>query len=352
MSIGPLMVDLSGPELLPDEEEMLRHPLVGGVLLFSRNYESPEQVRELTSRIHELREPQLLVAVDHEGGRVQRFREGFTRLPAAGRIGEAYDSAPERAANAAELCGWLMASELRAVGIDLSFAPVLDLYRGVSRVIDDRAFHRNPEAVARLARAYMKGMQQAGMAAVGKHFPGHGSVEADSHSSLPIDSRSFADIQAEDLLAFERMIHYGLPAIMPAHVVYPAVDERPAGFSPRWLQNVLREQLGFRGATFSDDLSMAGASFAGDFADRAHAALTAGCDMVLLCNDRQGVQEVLRRLGSYRDPVAQARLVRMHGRAGMAWDELLGTEQWRRAVNLAESLEREPELALGDDYLS
>ena len=331
---------------------MLRHPLVGGVILFSLNYRSPHQVRELTSRIHELREPHLLVAVDHEGGRVQRFRDGFSRLPAAGRIGEHYERVPERATRAAEVCGWLMAAELRAVGIDLSFAPVLDLYRGVSRVIDDRAFHRDPEAVAQLARAYMKGMQQAGMAAVGKHFPGHGSVEADSHSSLPVDSRSLADIQSEDLLAFERMIRFGLPALMPAHVVYPAVDAQPAGFSRRWLQTILRDQLGFRGATFSDDLSMAGASIAGGFVDRARLALEAGCDMVLVCNDQQGVQEVLSGLGSYTAPVAQARLARMHGRSGMPWDELLGTKQWRRAAGLAASLEREPELALGDDSLA
>ncbi len=346
------MVDLAGPELLPEEAEMLGHPLVGGVILFSRNYRSPHQIRELTSRIHGLREPQLLVAVDHEGGRVQRFRDGFSRLPAAGRIGEHYEQAPAQAVTAAEVCGWLMAAELRAVGIDLSFAPVLDLYRGVSRVIDDRAFHRDPEAVAQLARAYMKGMQQAGMAAVGKHFPGHGSVEADSHSSLPVDSRPLADIQAEDLLAFERMIHYGLPALMPAHVVYPAVDEQPAGFSRRWLQTILRERLGFQGATFSDDLSMAGASIAGGFADRARLALEAGCDMVLVCNDHQGVQDVLSGLGSYADPVAQARLARMHGRLGMPWDELLGTDRWRRAARLAASLEREPELALGDDSLT
>ena len=346
------MVDLAGPDLLPEEGEMLRHPLVGGVILFSRNYISPEQVRDLISRIHDLREPHLLVAVDHEGGRVQRFREGFSRLPAAGRIGEHYGQAPERAVAAAEACGWLMAAELRAVGVDFSFAPVLDLHRGVSQVIDDRAFHRNPEAVARMARGYTKGMQRAGMAAVGKHFPGHGSVEADSHTSLPVDSRSFEDIQTEDLLAFERMIHYGLPAIMPAHVVYPAVDEQPAGFSRLWLQTVLRERLGFQGAIFSDDLSMAGASVAGDFVDRSRTALAAGCDMVLVCNDRDGAHEVLAGLGEYQDPVAHARLARMHGRAGTPWDELLATDEWRRTAGLAESLEREPELALGDDSLA
>ena len=273
-------------------------------------------------------------------------------MPAAGRIGELYGKSPGRAIAAAEACGWLMASELRAVGVDFSFAPVLDLHRGVSQVIDDRAFHRDPEAVARMARGYMKGMQRAGMAAVGKHFPGHGSVAADSHSSLPVDRRPFEDIQAEDLLAFERMIHYGLPAVMPAHVVYPAVDEQPAGFSRRWLQTVLRERLGFQGATFSDDLSMAGAAVAGDFVDRSRMALAAGCDMVLACNDHRGVEEVLAGLGEYQDPVAHARLARMHGRAGTPWDELLATDEWRRAARLAESLDREPELALGDDFLA
>ncbi len=346
------MVDLAGPELLPEEREMLQHPLVGGVILFSRNYDSPEQVRDLVHRIHEQREPQPLVAVDHEGGRVQRFRQGFSRLPAAGRLGELFEQARERAVSAAEACGWLMAAELRAVGVDFSFAPVLDLHRGISKVIDDRGFHRKPETVAQLARAYMKGMNRAGMAAVGKHFPGHGSVEADSHDSLPVDPRPFEDVRAEDLLAFERLIHYGLPAIMPAHVVYPAVDDRPAGFSRRWMHTVLREELGFQGATFSDDLSMAGASVAGDFPARAHAALAAGCDMVLVCNDRAGVEDVLDGLGHYQDPVAQARLARMHGRHRVVWDDLRASGEWRQAARVAESLEQAPELALGDDSLT
>lgn len=352
MSLGPVMVDLAGPGLRPDEREILRHPLVGGVLLFSRNYESPRQVQALVEAIHSLREPHLLVAVDHEGGRVQRFREGFSRLPAAGRLGELYDRDARDATDRAEACGWLMAAELRAVGVDFSFAPVLDLHRGVSKVIDDRAFHRDPEVVATLARAYMKGMQRAGMAAVGKHFPGHGSVEADSHKTLPVDKRPLEDILGEDLLAFERMIHYGLPGIMPAHVVYPALDTRPAGFSSRWLRTILRERLDFQGAVFSDDLNMAGAAIAGSPLERGRAALDAGCDMVLACNDPVGATQVLDGLGDYQDPVAHARLARMHGRHPIAREILLASDEWQRANRMARSLERAPELALGDDSLT
>ena len=352
MALGPLMVDLAGPELLPEERDVLHHPLVGGVILFSRNYESHAQVQALITQVRGLKEPHLLVAVDHEGGRVQRFREGFSRLPAVHRFGERYERDPDQAIGLAEAGGWLMAAELRAVGVDFSFAPVLDLYRGVSKVIGDRAFHRHPEVVARLARAFMKGMQRAGMSAVGKHFPGHGSVEADSHETLPVDERRFADIQAEDLVAFERMIHYGLPAIMPAHVVFRELDAVPAGFSARWLQGVLRGQLGFQGAVFSDDLSMAGAAVAGDMLERARAALTAGCDMVLVCNDSDGLLQVLDGMGEFKDPVASARLARMHGRNVLTRQELMASQDWQQAVARVGALEKAPELALGDDALS
>ncbi len=346
------MLDLKGSSIVPEEREILCHPAVGGVILFSRNYESPEQLAELVARIHSLRVPHLLVAVDHEGGRVQRFREGFTRLPAAARYGRIYGQDRRRARELAQAGGWLMAAELRAVGVDFSFAPVLDLHRGVSRVIDDRAFHSHPEAVADLARAFMKGMQQAGMAGVGKHFPGHGSVEADSHLALPVDPRPATDIQGEDMLAFERLIHYGLPAVMPAHVVYPAVDSRPAGFSGIWLRTILRDQLGFQGAVFSDDLSMAGAAAAGAPLDRAHIALAAGCDMALVCNDPAGAAQVVQGLESYENPVAQARLARMHGRGGGDRAALREQERWRQAVDAIGPLEAEPELDLGDDSLT
>ena len=269
MALGPVMLGLEGVELTAQERELLRHPLVGGVILFTRNYQSPEQVAALTAAIHALRQPRLLVAVDHEGGRVQRFREGFTRLPAVRRLGEIYDQDRMRAKQLARVTGWLMAAELRAVGVDLSFAPVLDLDHGVSGIIGDRAFHHDPESVADLAHAYASGMQKAGMEAVGKHFPGHGGIAADSHLELPVDPRPLAALEAADLLAFERMIHYGLAALMPAHVVYPAVDDQPAGFSARWLKDILRQRLEFQGVIFSDDLDMAGAHVAGSPPERA-----------------------------------------------------------------------------------
>lgn len=336
------MLGLEGPELSPEERELLRHPLVGGVILFTRNYHSPEQAAALTAAIHDLRRPRLLVAVDHEGGRVQRFREGFTRLPAVRRLGEIYDRDRLRAKQLARVSGWLMAAELRAVGVDFSFAPVLDLDRGLCPVVGDRAFHADPEAVADLAHAYMSGMQKAGMEAVGKHFPGHGSVTVDSHLGAPQDERPFADIEALDLLAFERMIHYGLAGIMPAHVRYSQVDERPAGFSRHWLHDVLRRRLGFQGAVFSDDLDMAGARAHGGPADCARAALAAGCDMVLACNDRPAALAILQSLRDPHDPVAHLRLARFHGRGRTDLAALRRGEPWRRAVRLVSDYDAWP----------
>lgn len=338
MSLGPLMLDLSGTTLAAAERERLRHPLVGGVILFSRNYESPDQIEALVREIHALREPQLLVAVDHEGGRVQRFREGFTALPPAAKLGALYDENPQRAARLAQACGWLMARELRAVGVDFSFAPVLDLDRGISRVIGDRSFHSDPEVVANIAHAYMSGMTHAGMAATGKHFPGHGGVEADSHVAVPRDERRFEDIFAEDVLPFERMIHYGLAGIMPAHVIYPAVDAQPAGFSRFWLKEVLRRRLEFQGVIFSDDLSMEGARVAGGILERARAALAAGCDMALVCNDPQGADLVLDGLGPHDDPVSHLRLARMHGRHAVSRGELAGDEEYQQALRMVRNV--------------
>lgn len=332
MPLGPVMLDLAGLELSPEERELLRHPAVGGVILFTRNYHSPEQVTALVSAIHALREPRLLVAVDHEGGRIQRFRAGYTALPAARRLGEIYDTRRRRAKQLAEQCGFVMASELRAAGVDFSFAPVLDLDRGVSAVIGDRAFHSDPEIVADLAHSYMSGMQQAGMAATGKHFPGHGAVAADSHLAVPVDERRYEDIYSEDIVPFERMIHYGLAAIMPAHVIYSAVDEAPAGFSAFWLKDVLRSRLNFQGVIFSDDLSMEGAATAGGYTERARAALDAGCDMVLVCNRRDAAIEVIESLEGYSDPVAHLRLARMHGRGVWNSDALRQSTVWRQAV--------------------
>ena len=333
MSLGPLMVGVAGLRLTQEEREMLRHPLIGGVILFSRNYADPDQVQELVTEIHALKDSPLLVAVDQEGGRVQRFRDGFVALPPMRQLGHIHDRDAKKAKAYAQLMGWLMAAELRAVGVDLSFAPVLDLDCGTSEVIGNRAFHNDPETVADLAHAFMVGMDLAGMRAVGKHFPGHGTAAADSHVEVVTDNRSYADIAAEDLVPFERMIHYGLAALMAAHVVYPRVDAKPAGFSHFWMQEVLRRRLGFQGAIFSDDLGMAGAGMAGDMGERAEAALEAGCDMVLLCNELSQIPVVLDRLDGYRNPASQLRLARLHGRGKLDRVHVRMESSWQEALH-------------------
>lgn len=339
MSLGPVMLDLLGTSLDEQEREMLQHPLVGGVILFTRNYENPVQLRELISEIHALRNPPLLIAVDHEGGRVQRFRQGFTRLPAMRRFGEIHERDKRRARQLAELAGWVMASELRAVGVDFSFAPVLDLDYGASAVIGDRSFHRHPQVVAELANAVMQGMHRAGMAATGKHFPGHGAVEADSHEAIPVDYRRYEDIAAEDMKPYELMIVNGMAAVMPAHVIYANVDPQPAGFSPFWLKEVLRRRMNFPGVIFSDDLNMEGASVAGDYVARANAALAAGCDVALICNNREGALQILRGLEVESNPVLHARLARLHGRHPLTLEALHSDPAWRQAVSAMGELE-------------
>lgn len=312
--LGPVMLDIVGTELDADDIRRLQHPLVGGVILFARNFISSAQLRALTASIHAVRQPPLLIAVDHEGGRVQRFREGFTHLPAMRELGKIWDHHPKRARQLAEEAGWILAAELRAHGVDFSFTPVLDMDYGESQVIGDRAFHRNAQAIGELAFALMQGLKKGGMAAVGKHFPGHGFVTADSHVAIPVDERSFDEIAQADLQPFRQMIDDGLPAIMPAHVIYSKVDSKPAGFSERWLQKVLRQRLEFNGVIFSDDLAMEGAVVAGDVTQRAMAALQAGCDMVLLCNHPELADELLENLQWNISAQSLARLARMHGR--------------------------------------
>lgn len=293
---GPVMADIEGFALTAAERERLSHPLVGGVILFARNFRNSRQLTALTAEIRLLREPQLLIAVDHEGGRVQRFRtDGFTHLPPMRAFGRKWDENPEAALEMANAAGFVLAAELRTHGIDLSFTPVLDLDYGGSRVIGDRAFHRDPDAVTALAGALVAGLKEAGMGAVGKHFPGHGFVEADSHLEIPVDERDFDAVWAEDIAPYRTDLSSELAGIMPAHVNYPKIDSRPAGFSSFWLQDVLRGRLGFQGVIFSDDLTMEGASVAGGIVARCDAALAAGCDMVLVCNRPDLVDELLLR---------------------------------------------------------
>ena len=291
-SVSPLlMLDLEGLQVSDVEKDLLSHPGTGGLILFTRNYQDRQQLAELIRQIRAVR-PEILIAVDQEGGRVQRFREGFVRLPPMAALGSRYDQAPQLAMAEASLLGELMASELTELDIDLSFAPVLDLDYGTSTVIGDRSFHGDADAMIALASAFIDGMSAAGMAATGKHFPGHGHVVADSHLELPVDPRPLAEIEAADLRPFVALAQK-LDGIMPAHVIYSAVENQTAGFSRYWLQTRLREQMGFRGVIFSDDLSMAGAHGVGGYAERARAALEAGCDMVLACNNRAGAEQVL-----------------------------------------------------------
>jgi beta-N-acetylhexosaminidase len=294
---GPAVIDVVGHALGDDDRKRLAHPATGGVILFSRNFQTPEQLRALTEEVERLREPALPICVDHEGGRVQRFREGFTAIPPMRQLGRLWDRDREAGRIAARATAYVIGAELAAHGVDFSFAPVLDLDYGSSSVIGDRALHFDPTAVGALGAGIVQGFADAGMASVGKHFPGHGFAEADSHVDVPRDGRAKKEILKKDLLPFEAVIKAGVAAIMPAHVIYSEVDPEPAGYSKHWLQEVLRGQLGFEGLIFSDDLSMEGASTAGGIPERARAALAAGCDMVLLCNDPEGQEKLLESLG-------------------------------------------------------
>ena len=308
--IGALMLDIAGTTLNQEDIELLQAPQVGGMILFARNIESPAQVRALTDHMRQIR-PDILIAVDQEGGRVQRLKSGFTLLPAMGRFGELYQSQPEQALSLAEDCGWLMATEVLAVGIDFSFAPVLDI-NAISDVIGDRAFARTIQDTVPLASAFLKGMKRAGMATTGKHFPGHGSVKADSHIAAAVDTRSYTEIEQQDMQSFVQLQNQ-LDALMPAHVIYEQVDPHPAGFSEFWLQKILRQQLAFDGVLFSDDLSMQAACVAGGADARIQAALNAGCDMGLVCNDRTAACIALEGIENFALP-NQVRLERMRGK--------------------------------------
>jgi beta-N-acetylhexosaminidase len=345
MSLGPLMIDIDGTELTPEDVRILSHPLVGSVILFSRNYRDVAQLKSLTQAIRGVRSPHLLIAVDHEGGRVQRFREGFTRLPAARALGRRYDEDRREGLALAQSVGWLMASELRAVGVDYSFAPCVDLDYGVSEIIGDRAFHSDPDSVAALAVAYMSGMREAGMAAVAKHFPGHGAVIADSHVALPVDRRNFVDLEG-DIRPYRLLIENNVAGVMGAHVVFPAIDALPASLSKSWINGVLRGDLKFHGCVFADDLTMAGAAAFGGVIERTELAFAAGCDVLPICNDRQAVKSVLDHFGpDLGSPASQARVVRMRAR-GETPENLGADRQWQQTVMSIANLSATPPLVL------
>jgi beta-N-acetylhexosaminidase len=296
--MGPLMLDVSGFELTHEEIDILDHPLVGGLILFSRNYYDQKQLIDIVRHIRSVTRNDIVIATDHEGGRVQRFRQGFSEIPAMGSIAYQSNDDLKHSGFLCEQFGWLMAAELLAFDIDISFAPVLDI-QGVSEVIGDRSFHQQPQVIVQLASDFIKGMHRAGMSATGKHFPGHGNVLEDSHVAMPIDKRSREDIFALDMAIFKSIHQQGLlDAVMPAHVIYPEVDDLPAGFSETWIKQILRRELGFNGVVFSDDLSMQGAVQMGNIVDRAELAIKAGCDMVLVCNDPKGAVKVIDDLPS------------------------------------------------------
>lgn len=339
--LGPLVVDIAGTSLTNEEIEVLQHPLVGMVILFTRNFENLEQLRNLTHDIHALRNPPLLIGVDHEGGRIQRFRQGFTKIPSMRSLGEVYDKEPKKAHALTAACGFVMAAELRASQIDFTFAPCLDLDYGQSSVIGNRAFHRNPRTVAILSTALIGGMAQAGMGNCGKHFPGHGYAKADSHLELPEDERPLGDIRTNDEVPYDALGCL-LTSVMPAHVVYPQIDSSPAGFSKKWLQEELRGKIGFTGLIFSDDLSMRGAAEVGDITARTDAALAAGCDMVLICNDPDGVKKVLGNLRWIRTKFFDERLSRLQPKGKFpSWEALSLSSNYKACVKLINEFNEE-----------
>jgi beta-N-acetylhexosaminidase len=329
------MLDLAGTELSPQEAKLLQNPQVGGVILFARNIDTPKQVSQLVTQIRAASDT-VLIAVDQEGGRVQRLRDGFTRLPPMQMLGDLVAKDPSAGLAAVKDIGWLMAAEVLACGLDISFAPVLDVDRDTSSIIGDRAFSDQPDSVTELAKAFIKGMHEAGMAATGKHFPGHGGIVADSHLEAPVDHRSWEQLAAKDLKPFADLAKT-LDGIMPAHITFPSVDSNSVGFSEFWLQQVLRQQLGFEGVIFSDDLSMKGADVAGGYVDKAALALAAGCDMILVCNCPEGALEVLEYMQSNNidggDRIAAMRAAKAH-----SWDQLARDERRLKIIEKIQTL--------------
>ncbi|GJG96353.1 beta-N-acetylhexosaminidase [Cupriavidus pauculus] len=336
---GPVVLDVVGKQLNADDERRIAHPLTGGVILFARNFESRAQLVTLTRAIRNVRDD-VLICIDHEGGRVQRAKtDGFTHLPAMAKLGQLWDRDVLLATKAAIACGYVLAAELRACDIDLSFTPVLDLDFGRSGVIGDRAFHADPRVVTMLANHLTHGLLLAGMANCGKHFPGHGYVEADSHVAVPVDERPLDEILAHDARPYDWM-GPALASVMPAHVIYPKVDPNPAGFSRLWLQDILRAQMGFEGVIFSDDLSMEGASVAGTVTQGAKAALDAGCDMVLICNSPEKADQLLAELGTPAGKASQRRIRKLFGRRKpLDWNKLEQEGEYRAALRLLKDLE-------------
>ena len=335
--LGPLMIDLKGPELDAEERLWLQAPAVGGVILFTRNYRDLGQLGELVAEIHAARSPPLLVAVDHEGGRVQRFRAPFTELPPMRTLGRLHDRDPEEALAAARAFGWLMASELRALDVDLSFAPVVDLDLGMAEVIGDRALHPGAEVVSVLSAAFSAGVNAAGMAVTAKHFPTHAGARADSHTALAVDDRDL-DQLTDDFIPYLHLISTGLESVMVGHVIFPAVDPLPASLSPFWMREQLRDRLGFDGAVLSDDMSMAGADVGGDCGRRILQSLEAGCDMALLCNAPGEIPGAIEAVADYRNLPSAPRLARLRGGTRTDWKELHLSEQWRVAREQLDTL--------------
>lgn len=331
--IGSLIIDIAGTSLTKEDIDLLRHPIVGGIIFFARNYKTRQQLIELCSAIRKVRNKPLLIMVDQEGGRVQRFQGEFTRIPHMAVFGQLYDKDKQLALRLARECAWLLASELLVVGVDLSLTPVLDLQNAVNKAIGDRAFHHDPNVVIHLAEAFMDGLHQAGMSATAKHFPGHGAVDVDSHEALPSDGRMLDEVLNTDMIPFAAMIKAGIDNIMAAHIVYPQIDKFPVSFSKRWLKDILRQQLNFKGIIISDDLNMKGADISTNYADRVQLAREAGCDITLLCNNRGGVIKTLDQLNPEHHQIEKSKWQSLVGDMSRLNMDLQSQTRWQQIHN-------------------